>query len=89
MKTVQMIKDGKVIESYEMEDEAYPEFMYRANLQAQLNSRDIGGNWKAQEYKEPEPAKALTAEEESEILIAQKKNEILTRMAKAELNIKK
>ena len=88
MKTVQMIKDGKVIDSYEIADEAYPEFMHRAQLQAHLNHRDIGGDWKASEYKEPEPVKKLTAEEEQEILIAQKKDEILTRMAKEELKIK-
>ena len=88
MKTVQMIKDGNVIDSYEITDEAYPEFMHRANLQAQLNKRDIGGDWTASEYKEPEPVKKLTEEEEAEILIAQKKDEILTRMAKEELKIK-
>lgn len=87
MKTVQMIKDGKVIDSYEIADEAYPEFMHRAQLQAQLNSRDIGGEWEASEYKEPEPVKALSAEQEQEILIAQKKDEILRSMAIAELGI--
>ena len=86
MKTVQMIKDNKVIDSYEIADEAFAEFMHRANLQAQLNSRDIGGDWKASEYKEPEPVKKLTAAEKEAIALAQKKDEILTRMAIAELN---
>ena len=88
MKTVQMIKDNNVIDSYEIADEAYPEFMHRAQLQAQLNSRDIGGDWKAQEYKEPEPVKKLTTAEKEAIALAQKKDEILTRMAKEELKIK-
>ena len=87
MKTVQMIKDGKVEASYEIADEAYPEFMHRATLQAQLNSRDIGGDWKASEYKEPEPVKALSAEDEAEILIAQKQQEILRSLAVSELGI--
>lgn len=87
MKTVQMIKDGKVIDSYDIADEAYPEFMHRAQLQAQLNSRDIGGEWEASEYKEPEPVKKLTAEDEAEILIAQKQQEILRSLAVQELGI--
>lgn len=89
MKTVQIIKDGKVVESYEIADEAFAEFMNRANLQAQLNHRDIGGDWKASEYKEPEPVKALPPEQEQEILIQQKMMEILRRQAIEELNIKK
>ena len=85
MKTVQMIKDGKVIDSYEIADEAYPEFMHRAQLQAELNKRDIGGDWKAQEYKEPEPVKALTAEQEHEIAIQQKMVELLRSQAMEKL----
>ena len=88
MKTVQMTKDGEIVQSYEIADEAFAEFMHRATLQAQLNQRDKGGDWKASEYKEPGPVKKLTEEEEQEILIAQKKDEILTRMAKEELKIK-
>ena len=87
MKTVQMIKDGTVVQSYEIADEAYPEFMHRATLQAQLNKRDIGGDWTASEYKEPEPVKKLTAEEEAEILIAQKQQEILRSLAVQQLGI--
>ena len=89
MKTVQMIKDGKVVDSYDIADEAFAEFMHRAQLQAELNKRDIGGDWKASEYKEPEPVKALTPEQEQEILIQQKMVEILRRQAIEELNIKK
>lgn len=81
MKTVQIIKDGKVIDSYDIADEAYPEFMHRATLQAELNKRDIGGEWKASEYKELEPVKALTPEQEQEIAIQQKMMELLRSQA--------